>query len=159
GILQAQQVTLDPAWRVTPDITKPGFKWSYFQVGINTGDNLIRTERDLAGQSPNPNQGDPTAIGAAIAEAAPADPANGLLYFEITNVINLNKVDGGSAGFFNANNSYPDALEPGLNVNGSTDGQAAEILTYLTLPVGTNTMVVVSDDGFQTSSGPNPSDA
>src|SRR5881394_429013 len=153
GMLQAQ-VTLNPAWRVTPDTTKPGFKWNYFQAGINTGDNTARTERDLAGQSPNPNQGDPTVIGAAITEAAPVDSTNGLLYFEITNVINLNKVDGGASGYFT-----PDELEPGINLNVSTDGQAAEILTYLTLPAGTNTMVVVSDDGFQTSSGLNPSDA
>ena len=48
GPLQAQ-VTLDPAWRVTPDTNKPGFKWSYFQAGSNTGNNNERTESDLAG--------------------------------------------------------------------------------------------------------------
>jgi hypothetical protein len=50
GTLEAQ-VTLDPAWRVTPDTTKPGFKWSYFQAGVNTGNNNERTESDLAGLS------------------------------------------------------------------------------------------------------------
>src|SRR6266576_4468706 len=92
GTLQAQ-VTLDPAWRVTPDTSKPGFKWSYFQAGANAGNSNERTESDLAGLSPFPNLGDPTVVGAAITEAAPADPANGLLYFEITNVINLSKTE------------------------------------------------------------------
>ena len=78
-----------------------------------------------------------------------------MLYFEIADVINLNKADGGGAGNFPG-----DALEPGLNVvTTDSNGQAAEILTYLTLPAGTITMGVNSDDGFQTSSGPNPSDA
>src|SRR5437667_12463470 len=99
GNLQAQ-VTLDPAWRVTPDTTKPGFKWNYFQHPPNRGNNTARTESDLAGLStdstgaPLENQGDPTVVGAAIGPAAPANPTNGLLYFEITNVINLSKVDG-----------------------------------------------------------------
>lgn len=147
------QVTLDPAWRVTPDTTKPGFKWSYFQAGVNTGNNNERTESDLAGLSTYPNQGDPTSVGAAITEAAPADPANGLLYFEITNVINLSKTDGGAGGYFPG-----DQLEPGINLLASTDGQSAEILSYLTLPVGTNFMGVRSDDGFRCESGPNPQD-
>src|SRR6266852_1063196 len=161
GNLQAQ-VTLDPAWRVTPDTNKPGFKWNYFQNndGANTGNSNARTETDLAGQAvdatgaPLENLGDPTVVGAAIGPAAPANPANGLLYFEISNVINLSKVDGDSRGHFT-----PDQLEPGLSGTASTDGQAAEILTYITLPVGTFVMGVNSDDGFQTSSGLNPSDA
>lgn len=147
------QVTLDPAWRVTPDTSKPGFKWSYFQAGSNTGNNNERTESDLAGLSPFPNLGDPTIIGGAIAEAAPANPTNGLLFFEITNVINLSKTDGGGAGHFPG-----DQLEPGINLTVSTDGQSAEILSYLTLPVGTNFMGVRSDDGFRCESGPNPQD-
>lgn len=147
------QVILDPAWRVTPDTNKPGFKWSYFQAGSNTGNNNERTESDLAGLSPFPNQGDPTVVGAAIQEATPADPANGLLYFEITNVINLSKTDAGGAGYFPG-----DQLEPGINLTVSTDGQSAEILSYLTLPVGTHYMGVRSDDGFRCESGPNPQD-
>jgi hypothetical protein len=159
GALQAQ-ITLDPAWRVTPDTSKPGFKWNYFQNNANTANNTARTEAALAGLltdstgAPLANNGDPNQIGVAITNAAPADPTNGLLYFELTNVINLNKVDQGVNGHFT-----PDDLEPGLNLNISSDGQAAEILTYITLPAGTNVMGVNSDDGFQTSSGLNPSDA
>jgi len=105
GNLQAQ-VTLDPAWRVTPDTTKPGFKWNYFQHPPNRGNNTARTESDLAGLStdstgaPLENQGDPTVVGAAIGPAAPANPTNGLLYLEITTVINLSKVDGDTRGHF-----------------------------------------------------------
>src|SRR5439155_10568231 len=100
------------------------------------------------------NLGDPTVVGAAIGPAAPANPTNGLLYFEISNVINLSKADGTGFGHFT-----PDVMEPGVSPIASTDGQAAEILTYITLPVGTFVMGVNSDDGFQTSSGSNPSDA
>src|SRR5437773_4069868 len=161
GNLQAQ-VTLDPAWRVTPDTTKPGFKWNYFQNNDsnNKANNNARTEADLAGQvtdstgAPLENLGDPTVVGAAIGPAAPANPTNGLLYFEISNVINLSKADGTGFGHFT-----PDVMEPGVSPIASTDGQAAEILTYITLPVGTFVMGVNSDDGFQTSSGSNPSDA
>jgi hypothetical protein len=159
GMLQAQTV-LDPAWRVTPDTTKPGFLWNYFQAGVNTGDSNARAESDLAGLSTDatgalrPNVGDPTVVGAAITNAAPANPANGLLFFEIAGVINLSKTEADTKGNFT-----PDELEPGVNTVELTDGQAAEILTYLTLPAGTITMGVNSDDGFQTASGPNPRDA
>ncbi|MBI3850807.1 MAG: hypothetical protein HY298_11115 [Verrucomicrobia bacterium] len=78
---------------------------------------------------------------------------NGLLFFEITNVINLSKTDGGASGYFAG-----DQLEPGINLTASTDGQSAEILSYLTLPAGTNYMGVRSDDGFGVQSGTNPQD-
>jgi hypothetical protein len=157
GTLQAQ-IVLDPAWRVTADTNSPGFKWAYFQAGVNTGDTLARAERDLAMQSIYTNIGDPTVVGgtiqAAIAPSPPANPFNGLLYFDITNVINLSKADGGFKGNFDN-----DILEPGCDLTQATDGQAAEILTYITLPAGTNWMGVNSDDGFGTYSGPNPADA
>jgi hypothetical protein len=157
--LQAQ-ITFDPAWRVTPDTTKPGFKWNYFQNNAVKSDSNARAEAALAGQLTDStgalleNLGDPTVVGAAIGPAAPADPTNGLLYFEISNVINLSKVDGDTRGNFT-----PDEMEPGVSPTASTDGQAAEIITYITLPVGTFVMGVNSDDGFQTSAGPNPIDA
>ena len=158
GTLQAQ-TTLDPAWRVTADTSKTGFLWNYFSAPPNRGNSIARAESDLGGQSRDAagdllvNVGDPNAVGAAIAAAAPASPASGVLHFEIPGVINLSKTDGGTAGAFT-----PDELEPGLNSSESTDGQAAEILTYLTLPAGTLVMAVNSDDGFQTASGPNPRD-
>jgi hypothetical protein len=160
GSLCAQTV-LDPAWRVTAvDTAKPGFIWNYFSHTPGRGNTSTRAENDLAGLSVDdttgellPNQGDPTTVGAAIGEATPANPANATLRFEIAGVINLSKVEGDSKGSFT-----PDELEPGLNSAESTDGQAAEILTYVTLPVGTITMGVNSDDGFTTASGPNPAD-
>lgn len=158
--LQAQTV-LDPAWRVSAvDAAKPGFVWNFFSAPPARGNSSSRAEEDLAGLSidsttggPLANIADPTAIGAALAEAKPADPANSVLRFEIAGVINLSKTEGDSKGNFT-----PDELEPGLNSAESTDGQAAEILTYLTLPAGTITMGVNSDDGFQTFAGPNPTD-
>src|SRR5437773_12079414 len=112
GTLQAQ-TTLDKAWRVTPDTNKPGFLWNYFSSPPNRGNSTARAESDLAGLPTDatgallPNVGDPNEVGAAIAAAAPANPTNGLLYFEIAGVINLSKIDGDTKGNFT-----PDELEP-----------------------------------------------
>ncbi|MEO6034990.1 MAG: hypothetical protein ABIQ35_07035, partial [Verrucomicrobiota bacterium] len=157
GTSQAQ-VTLDPAWRVTPDTTKPGFQWRYFQNNVTRPNTDSRTETALAGLLTDgtgallDNLGDPNAIGAASAAAVPANPANGSLYFEITNVINLDKTGFGNNGFFPG-----DELEPGTT-DGNTDGQNAEILTYITLPAGTNFMNMVADDSTKVQVGPNPQD-
>src|SRR4029450_11761703 len=102
---------------------------------------------------PAPPLGLRARLGPALPAAHPADPANAVLRFEIAGVINLSKVEGDSKGNFT-----PDELEPGLNSNESTDGQAAEILTYITLPAGTITMGGNRGDGFQTFSGPNLTD-
>jgi hypothetical protein len=157
GSLQAQTI-LDPAWRVTPDTNSLGFKWAYFQAGVSTPNSVARAENDLAIGSTYTNLGDPNIVGgttqAAIAPSGPANPFNGLLYFDLTNVINFSKSDGGASGNF-----IDDVLEPGCNLNASTDGQSAEILTYLTLPAGTNYLGFNSDDGFATYAGPNPADA
>src|SRR5579859_2363596 len=103
GTLQAQ-IVLDPAWRVTPDTNSLGFKWAYFQAGVNTGDSIARAESDLAMQSIYTNLGDPNVVGGgtqiAIAPSPPAATFNGLLYFDITNVINLSKADAGTKGNF-----------------------------------------------------------
>ena len=42
--LQAQTITLNPDWRVSPDTTKPGFKWNYFSndMGIEINANIRR---------------------------------------------------------------------------------------------------------------------
>lgn len=155
--LQAQ-IILDPAWRVTPDTNSVGFKWAYFQAGRDTGNSVARAESDLALGSTSTNIGDPNILGgtvsAAIAPSPAANPFNGLLYFDVTNVINFSKSDGGGSGNF-----IDDILAPGCNLTSSTDGQAAEILTFITLPVGTNYMGFNSDDGFATYAGPNPGDA
>src|SRR5437899_7168248 len=132
GNLRAQ-VTLDPAWRVTPDTTKPGFKWNYFQNNDsnNKANNNARTEADLAGQVTDStgalleNLGDPTVVGAAIGPAAPANPTNGLLYFEISNVINLSKVDGDTRGHSTPTSGYTAHLEPGFSGTACAEAHAA----------------------------------
>ncbi|MCC7376217.1 MAG: hypothetical protein IT581_16280 [Verrucomicrobiales bacterium] len=155
------QVNLDPSWRVgAVDTSKPGFIWNFFSAPPNRGNSSSRAEADLAGLSldgttgePLANIGDPTTVGPAIGQAQPANPASSVLRFEIPTVINVSKVEGDSKGNFT-----PDDQMPGVNLSESTDGQAAEILTYLTLPAGTITMGVNSDDGFQAFAGPNPAD-
>ena len=145
-------VTLDPAWRVAVDSSKPGFNWNIFanSDAANKNNTVIRAETDLslfaadaAGVS-LPNLADPSAVGAAIAAAVAPVPANAPVHFEIAGTIELDAT----------------ANMPGSpSTDSSTDGQAAEILTYLTLPAGVTTMVLSHDDEFSTSSGPNPKDA
>ena len=61
----------------------------------------------------------------------------------------------GSAGNFNDASGFTDALIPGIpGFNDSTDGIAAEFLTYLELDQGWHTFGVNSDDGFQVTMGP-----
>lgn len=141
-------VTLDAAWRVTnADVSKPGFIWNVFanRDGANTANTVVRAEKDLTLAAVDstgaslPNLADPTFQGAANGPAAPADPANAPLRFEIESTINLD-----------ANSNMP---------GGKSDGQAAEILTYLDLPAGVVTMVMSHDDAFSTAAGPNPMDA
>src|SRR5437899_2396193 len=63
GASQAQ-VTLDPAWRVTPDTAKPGFQWRYYQNDVNRPNTDTRTETALGGALTDsaggllPNNGD-----------------------------------------------------------------------------------------------------
>jgi len=161
----AAYTLIPPSWKVTPDTSKPGFVWNYFanRDPANTGNSNARAEADLAGQAVDstgallPNLGDPNVVGAALAAAAPANPVNAPLHFEISGVINLNKNPSVERGDFTTVNGHTDEQEPGVpSTDATTDGQAAEILTYLTLPAGTIQMGVNSDDGFSTASGPNP---
>ena len=46
GMLEAQTV-LDPAWRVTPDTSKPGFLWNYFSNNGNTANSTADTATTL----------------------------------------------------------------------------------------------------------------
>jgi hypothetical protein len=63
--------------------------------------------------------------------------------------------DGGSAGNFNDASGFTDAPIPGIpGFNDSTDGIAAEFLTYLELDQGWHSFGVNSDDGFQVTMGP-----
>jgi hypothetical protein len=156
----APYVTLTPDLKVAADTAKPGFTWKLFANVANTVNNNNRTEAALAGLlvddtgTPLPNLADPNAQGVAIAAAAPANPANAPILFEVAGSLNLNPIGGGSGG------SFPnDEQMPGLPaVDGSTDGIAAEALTFLELPAGLTTMGVNSDDGFKTTAGKVPQD-
>jgi hypothetical protein len=146
-------ISLDAAWLVnTVDTNKPGFIWNIFANSdpgnkVNTNE---RAEKDVSLQAVDatgvllPNNADPAAIGAAIGKAAaPSDPT-APVHFEIATSINLDI----------AQTNMPGAP----SVDGSTDGQAAEVLTYLTLPVGVVNMQIDSDDGFRLYSGAQPAD-
>ena len=136
-------VTLDPAWRVTgstppnPDLTGTFLPIPTAETrptpssGRRTDLSLLAVD---ATGAPLPNLADPTAKGAAIAAAAPPNPANAPLHFEIEGMINLD-----------ATQNMPGSP----STDRSANGQAAEILTYLTLPAGVITMVVNHDDAFQ----------
>lgn len=149
------QIALNPSSRVTADTSKPGFVWRVFNNTKNQVNSNQKTEDALAGLLKDtdgsflPNNADPAAQGAALAPATAPSPENAPITFEIATVINLNQAEGGAQGTFT-----PDDQMPGIpGTDGSTDGTAAEIITYLDLAVGTYTMGVASDDGFRTSAG------
>jgi hypothetical protein len=129
---------------------EPGFLWRMFQNQANTENSNAKTERALAGLlvdaegNPLPNLADPFAVGNADGEGTKLGTADNALYeFEISGVINLDQA-GGSNGRI-----QPDEQMPGIpGIEGSTDGIAAEVLTWLDLPAGTHTIIVNSDDGF-----------
>ena len=159
GTLQAQPV-LNPAWRVTPDASKPGFIFNIFansDRGTRPNNNGT-TENDLALGAVNgagdalDNLADPGAVGVAIGPAAAANPSNASIQFEIDSLINMALT--APRGVF-AN----DDLIPGLPASSGNNGFSTETLTYLTLPVGVITMGVQSDDSFGVQSGPSPRDA
>jgi hypothetical protein len=161
-MLHAQTpIVLDPSWRVTNvDTNKPGFVFNIFANNNRSTrpNNNVTTENDLTlgavdgAGVPLENLADENAVGAAIGPAAPANPSNASIQFEIPTVINMASATGGTIP--------GDDTIPGLPAtNGSTDGNSVEILTYLNLPVGLITMGVQSDDSFGVQAGPNPKDA
>src|SRR5262249_24919882 len=102
-----------------------------------------------------PNLADPNSVGVAKAPASAPNPANATITFELTNVINMNVVGGSTSGNFT-----PDDQMPGVPASDSTtDGLAADVVTYLDLPAGLVTMGVTSDNGFRTTVGKPPQDA
>lgn len=155
AIVQAQ-VTI-PSTYVLPssaaDTTKPGFVWRFHQVTGGQNNSLAFTEAQLAGLEGD-NIADPAAQGIAIAPGVAPNPITAPITFEISTVINVDKIAGGHGNF------TPDDQMPGIDPAATfTDNLAAEVLTYLDLPAGTNTFGVNSDDGFRmTIGGANPSD-
>jgi hypothetical protein len=77
---------------------------------------------------------------------------------DVEGVINFDQ-DAGVLGNFNDNNGFLDDFIPGIpGIEDSTDGIAAEFLTFLELGEGFHTLGVNSDDGFQVTTGPSLKD-
>lgn len=158
-IAQAQ-IALPVVSKVTADKTKPGFLWRIFANSANKDNTNAKSELALTGQLKGsdgtalPNLADNTIQGAAIAAAKIPSSPTAPLEFAIESVINLDKVEGSASGNFT-----PDLQMPGIPAtDGSSEGFAVEIITYLDLPAGVITLGVNSDDGFRTTAG-NLSDA
>lgn len=154
-------VNLTPAMKVTPDLSKPGFAWNIFANAAVAAASNTRAEAALAGQlkdpadgvSPLANMADPAAQGVAVAPAAAPSPANAVVKFEIAGPLNLDAAAAGTGNF------VPDGQMPGLPaLDASTDGAAAEAITYINLPAGLVLMGINSDDGFRTTAGLTPQD-
>ena len=148
-------VLIEPSVKVTPDTSKPGFTWRVFANQANVLNDNAHTEQSLVGLAadadgnPYPNLADPTAKGPASAASSAPVPETAAISFVIPTVINLSTVDGASAGSFPA-----DSKMPGIPAtDGSTDGIAADIITYIELPAGLTTLGIASDDGFKTVVG------
>lgn len=150
----ANYPVLTPAMKVT-DARTPGFVWRMFQNEANQDTSVAKVEDALAGRlrdgsgQPLPNLADPLVAGPATGPGTPASPGTGTVTFRIPTVINVSQTEGTSFGSFT-----PEEQMPGIpGTSGSTDGIAVEIRTFLELPRGFITMIVNSDDGFQTSAG------
>ncbi len=139
---------------LTPDLkapsvntANPGFIWRVIQNGSFIPTSLAETELNLLGEFADENFADPDLTGPAIGNGIEVGP---LLEFEIPSVINLNIVEGESAG------NFPSDLQmPGVpGINGIGDGANAEIVTFVELPAGFITVGVNSDDGFRMEAGP-----
>ena len=151
GLLKA------PMQATSVDTSKPGFIWRVWQNDIEPINNLQETETALAGELTDVT-GDLLANEVYFEERGPATgdgTEDGPLYkFEIPTVINfdigaLDAEEGQGAGNFK-----PDDQMPGLPGNHNTsDGTAAEILTFVEFPEGQLTMGVNSDDGFRVEIG------
>lgn len=160
SLTQAQMIPVIRATYALPaaaaNTNQPGFIWNISEVNNSEPNRLSFAESQLAGLQ-GVNLADPSAVGIAIGAAQAANPATAPISFVIPSVINLNKSGGSANGNFTPDDQMPGL--PGTGPGGGTDNAAAEVLTYLLLPAGTNTMGVNSDDGFRvTLGGANPQD-
>ena len=139
--------------RVTGDTTKPGFIFNVHQNSAFQATDNVRPVEQLAGRL-GINHADPFAQGPALAQGVPGANENLPLFFEVPGVINMNQDAPGEIGNFNFSNGFEDQIIPGIpGIEFSTDGIAAEILTFIELPAGLTTMIFNSDDGFITTAG------
>ncbi len=107
-------------------------------AGSNLANSLTRAEDQLAPNSTIPKASETSAT---------------------TDVVNETQAEGASAGYFTADNGYPESLVPGLaeSVEG-TDDFSVEITAWLELPAGAYRFGAVSDDGYKIASGTSLSD-
>lgn len=132
---------LDPANRRSGPGQDRGFAVRMVQApqGSNLANSLTRAEDQLASNSTIPKAVETNTV---------------------AEVINQNEtVAGAGAGFFTADNGYPETQVPGLaeSLEG-TDDFSVEIKAWLDLPAGAYRFGVVSDDGYKITSGTSPSD-
>ena len=146
-----------PMRATSVDTSKPGFIWRVWQNDLEPINNLQETETALAGELPDPSTGDllpndafVEAEGPVIGDAVKDGP---LYKFEIPTVINLN-IKALEDTPAEHGNFRPDEQMPGVPGKwGTTDGIAAEILTFIEFPEGQLRMGVNSDDGFRVEIG------
>src|SRR5262249_27590158 len=141
-----------PSTHVLPvsaaNTNQPGFAWNVSEVAQSEPNQLAWAEDQLAGLHGD-NLADPTVVGVATGPSSAPNPSTAPISFSDPGVINKSKTSGTTKGNFT-----PDDQMPGIpGTGGSTDNIAAELLTYLNLPVGTITMGVNSDDGFRVTIG------
>ena len=93
-----------------------------------------------------------------INEAGPSNASDWQFSPVDVGLINFDQLADAQGNFTEAT-GFPDALIPNIpGFNESTDGIAAEFLTYLELNQGWHTLGVNSDDGFDVTVGPAPQD-
>ena len=93
-----------------------------------------------------------------INEAGPSNATDWQFSPVDVGIINFDQAEAAQGNFTDAT-GFPDALIPNIpGFNESTDGIAAEFLTYLELDQGWHTLGVNSDDGFDVTVGPAPQD-
>jgi hypothetical protein len=135
------------------DTSKPGLFWNVSEVLASEPNQLSWAESQLAGIQ-GQNYADKNAVGEdASGPATPGKDQNAPISFIIPKSINFSIVDGdmthGSTNIIGITQENQMPGLPGTGGNNGTDNIAAEALTYLSLPAGTNSMGVRSDDGFR----------
>jgi hypothetical protein len=145
---------LTKANAVTPDKTKPGFLWDYFQNegpqanGGNDPNIEYFVDQVAQGNWGLTNEVDTTVLGPATSVSMLGSGPNALAEFVIPTVINMDKAAGSNGHF-----TPQDQMTGTPGTTSASNGQFGIAKTYLDLPAGTITMGVTSDDGFRVYAG------
>lgn len=161
-------IVVPPSFALPPgsgDAGQRGFVWNMAQNEALQANTVQRALDQLGGNLIDAGTGEPYenyaayyTPGVAINTPGAPDPLWEPISFEIDSVINVNQDPANERN----GNFQPDDQMPGIpGTTGSTDGIAAEVLTYAEIPApGVYTLIVNSDDGFRTIIAPrNPRDA